>query len=374
MIRLESVNSINVTNRSTWAFANFINENGVQTTVEITYGCFISEVVKTLIEMTLRIQNCEMKAGDEIESILGLTPCEIKGNQVVATAISTLRSAIIQIQAMSENLSLTEALGGQPVESVQLYANINRYLFGTDRTPAAYFQVAEKARNAGFQVFKCAPFDEITPLSTQSTITLDSAPGLERVVAVRNAIGPEAQLLVDCHSRFQPDTARFIADKLVAMDVAWLEEPVQPTDDLRRFIEVTQTIAIPVAGGESAYGADFFAEVSESKPAIIVMPDVKYCGGVSEAVKIGHHAITHGAGFSVHSPSGPISQLASGHVTAAVVGSMPLEHAVYEADWRSGIIEPPEIIKQGRLWMPIGSGIGASLNYDNIKQFDTVWP
>ena len=79
------------------------------------------------------------------------------------------------------------------------------------------------------------------------------------------------------------------------------------------------------------------------------MPDLKHFGGVSEAVSAGREAVAAGAGFSLHCPSGPISLLASGHVTAAVEGAMPLEHAVYEVDWRSELLDPPERVEGGRL-------------------------
>ena len=75
----------------------------------------------------------------------------------------------------------------------------------------------------------------------------------------------------------------------------------------------------------------------------------------------------------MHSPDGPVSLLASGHATAAVRGAMPLEHAVYEADWRADLIDPPERIENGHLVLPNTPGLGATLNSDLLHRFGRIW-
>ena len=190
---------------------------------------------------------------------------------------------------------------------------------------------------------------------------------------MRNAIGPNARLLVDCHSRFQLDTAPLVAEELAKLEVGWFEEPVQPTAAIGDLVEIADEVPMPVAGGEVGYGAEFFEEMVASRAAAIVMPDIKYCGGVGEAARAGRKTVAAGGGVSLHSPSGPISLLASGHVTAAVDGAMPLEHAVYEADWRADILEPSEIVRDGRLWIPAGAGLGATLNRDLANRFGRSW-
>ncbi len=77
--------------------------------------------------------------------------------------------------------------------------------------------------------------------------------------------------------------------------------------------------------------------------------------------------------MSLHSASGPVTKQASAHVTAAVPGSMPLEHAVYEASWRSELMSPPEKIEGGRFWFPGGTGSGAALNAEIISRYGTTW-
>ena len=94
---------------------------------------------------------------------------------------------------------------------------------------------------------------------------------------------------------------------------------------------------------------------------------------MAEAVRAGRSAIARNGGFSLHSPSGPISLLASGHATAAVDGALPLEHAVHEVDWRAGLIEPPERIEGGRLVLPSSVGLGAALNAELVRRYGRLW-
>ena len=372
-LSIEKFASVVVTPNSTWTFAVVSDGEGNSTTVEITARDDSRAVAGTLADMVSELRGEDVADESRVEALLELDSDYLRGNQAAATAVSGLRSAVAQLGAMRAGVSLTEFLGGEPVESVPLYANINRSLFATDRMPADFHRVAERAARAGFTAFKCAPFDEVVPPSSPDAILGEAAPGLARVAAVRDAIGPDATLLVDCHSRFERDTAPLIVDELHKLNVGWFEEPVQPRADAEVLAEIARWAPMPVAGGESGYGVEFFDEILDSEAVSIVMPDVKYCGGVGEAVAAGRSAGRKGHGFSIHSPAGPISLLASGHATAAVNGAMRLEHAVYEADWRADLVLPTERVEDGRLWMPGGVGLGAALNWDIAQRFGRVW-
>ncbi len=370
---LERFASVTVTANSTWVFAVVSDDDGISTTVAITHGDSSRKVANALSLMAARLESEELTDESRIERFLGLTPADLRSDRVSATAVSALRSAVAQLTALRSGESLSTYLGAPPTDSVQLYANINRSLFATDRTPADFARVADQAARAGFEVFKCAPFDEVRPPSAPDRILDDAEMGLARVRAVREAIGPDPTLLVDCHSRFERDTAPLIVEELAKLNVGWFEEPVQPTSDAHDLIEIARWAPIPVAGGEAGYGVEFFDDLLDSGAVSVIMPDVKHCGGAVEAVTAGRSAVSKGKGFSMHSPSGPISLLASAHATAAVRGAMPLEHAVYEIDWRAELVEPLEAIENGRIHIPPGPGLSADLNWDLVRRFGRVW-
>ena len=372
-LHIEKFASVVVTANSTWTFAVVSDGEGNSTAVEITAGADSRAVAGTLADLVSELDSEDVADESQVEVILELSSHELRRNRVMGTAVSGLRTAVTQLGAMRDGVGLTEFLGGEAVESVPLYANINRSLFATDRAPADFFRTAERAAMAGFEAFKCAPFDEVRPPSSPDRILEEAAPGLARVAAVREAIGPNATLLVDCHSRFERDTAPLIVDELHKLNVGWFEEPVQPTEDADVLAEIARWAPMPVAGGESGYSVEFFDDILDSEAVSIVMPDVKHCGGAAEAVRSGRSAVKSGKGFSIHSPAGPVSLLASGHATAATNGAMRLEHAVYEADWRADLVLPTERVEGGRLWIPGGVGLGATLNWDLVQRFGRMW-
>lgn len=372
-LTIEKFASVVVTADSTWTFAVVSDGEGNSTTVETTAGDASRAVAGTLTDLVSELRDEDIGDEADVEGLLELSQVDLRRDNVLGTAVSGLRTAVAQLGAMRAGVGLTEFLGGESMESVPLYANINRSLFATDRTPADFYRVVERAAKAGFTAFKCAPFDEVRPPSTPGTILEEAAPGLARVAAVRDAIGPDATLLVDCHSRFERDTAPLIVDELHKLNVGWFEEPVQPTEDAEVLAEIARWAPMPVAGGESGYGVEFFDEILDSEAVSVIMPDLKHCGGVGEAVRCGRSAIGKGHGFSIHSPAGPISLLASGYATAATNGAMRLEHAVYEADWRADLVLPTERVEDGRLWFPGGVGLGATLNWDIVQRFGRVW-
>ena len=330
-IRLKSVSfaSVQVTARTTWTFAEFRDADGFEALVEIAGGDNTDAVVATLIEAVTALSARELSSEAEVLSALDLTQIDVAGKRPLETAVSALRTSVSQLQAARSGQSLTRFLGGVDADSIPLYANINRHLLTRERSPRAFADAAELAVQRGFSIIKCAPFDEASPPSTVEGIFEMAGPGIERVAAIRGAVGPDVELLVDCHSRFEVHTAPLVAEKLALLDVGWFEEPVSPTDDPSGLSNVAENVSMPVAGGESGFGASFFDGLLRRKAVSIIMPDVRFCGGVAEACNAGRSAIKAGGGVSLHSPSGPISLLASAHVTAAVQGAMPLEHAVY---------------------------------------------
>ncbi len=372
-IHLERVAVVTATPHTTWTFAVLGDGQGGATTVEVTLSNDPRQVIDALAGMVEALHGIDLAGEAQAEEALGFDRHRLQADSVLAAAVSALRSAAAQLEAARSETNLHRFLGAEPTASVELYANINRGLRATDRTPDDFEHAAACAAREGFRTLKCAPFDEATPVMAPDRMLREAGPGLERVRAVRRAIGPDACLLVDCHSRLSAEAAPAVAGELAALDVGWFEEPVQPRSAAEDLAAIAREVPMPVAGGESGYGVEFFDSLLDSRAVGVVMPDVKYCGGVTEAARAGRSAIARGAGVSLHSPSGPISLLASGHVTAAVDGALPLEHAVHEVDWRADLIDPAERIENGRLLLPSSVGLGATLNAEMVRRYGRLW-
>ena len=363
--------SVSVTERTTWTFAELSDSEGRTALVEVTCGDETPDAVAALAEYVTVLKGRDIPDESGVAGSLGLSVSAIQARRPLASAVSALRTAVVVLQAQSNGISLTEQLGGSVRDSVELYANINRSMGPGQRTPGDFAAAAERAAADGFAVVKCAPFDEVTPPMTLDEVRRAASSGIQRVAAIREAVGPDVRLLVDCHSRFDTGSAQWVAEELAKSGVGWFEEPVQPTRDADGLSEIARAVSIPVAGGETGYDASFFTGLVAQGAVQVVMPDVKYCGGVAEAVRAGRSAVREGGQASLHSPSGPVSQLASAHAAAATPGSLPLEHAVYEAPWRSELLSPPERIKRGRLWFPDGPGLGAALDREALARYSS---
>ena len=160
---------------------------------------------------------------------------------------------------------------------------------------------------------------------------------------------------------------------MVKWNIGWYEEPVSPMNNPDELGQVGLKVPIPIAGGESGYGKEFFDSLIKAETVSIVMPDIKFCGGVAEASGIIQSALDLGAKVSLHNPSGPVSQLGSAQVTATIAEGMPLEYPFGESEWRTNLMDPPERIDGGRFWLPDGHGLGAGLNQKLITDIGTRW-
>ncbi len=207
----------------------------------------------------------------------------MNGDLSLATALSALRTGISIIQAVEDGITLTEALGGDPADSVPLYANINRGLFATERKPADFAKAAERAVGEGFNAVKCAPFDEVSPGGDSAESVQNAHAGIQRVAAIRDAVGGDLTLMVDCHGRFDVESAVTVAGQLAEFGVTWFEEPVRPNTDPESSARIADRVPMAVAGGEMGYGEEIFADLIAMDAVSVIMPDVMFCGGAAVA-------------------------------------------------------------------------------------------
>lgn len=372
-LELAHFSSIEVTPRTTWVFAEIYDNHGASQVVEITSRSNAKQVSTYIRDMIDNVKGVKISHDSDLENLLGLDPQKIRSEVQLTIALSAIRTATVCLQSQYNSSNLTELLSGTRRNQVPLYANINRSLLGQNRTVMDFAKAAERAVENGFSTIKCAPFDEVTPGMKLENIIKHSSKGIDRVKAVRAVIGDSIGLLVDCHSRFTLNTAPLICEQLNKLNVDWFEEPVSPTENPSQLTQIAKQVNIPVAGGENGYGSRFFSGLVKKKVVDIVMPDIKFCGGASEAYASGLSVTQVGGRISLHNPSGPISQLISAHVTASIPHSMHLEHPVHETEWRKDVMSPPEEIKDGLFWIPEGTGIGASLNEKMIDEKGIRW-
>lgn len=371
-VRLDRVEfaAVVVTPWTEWTFARLRAVSGASADVEITPA---RDVVRLVSEQVDILKGVAIAGEEDVPRMLGVDEGRLNGNLPLATAVSALRTGVSIIQAVEDGITLTETLGGEPTGSVPLYANVNRGLFATERTPADFAEAAELAVGEGFGAVKCAPFDEVTPGDGSGEAVRQARFGIQRVAAIRETVGPNVTLMVDCHGRFDIESAVVVGEELAELGVGWFEEPVRPTEDPEGSAQIAAQVPMIVAGGEMGYGEGMFANLIANAAVKVIMPDVIFCGGAAVASRSGLAAIVARGEVSLHSPSGPVSLLTGGHVTASMSGAMPLEHAVHEAEWREDLLNPRERIQDGQLHFTPSAGLGAELNWDLLRRIGRVW-
>ena len=365
--------AIEVNARTEWRLAEVFDRDGASAVAEFVERAGEPDVADLIAELVGSLAGKRLAGDESVAAAAGLDEGRFEpfGGQAIAT--SAVRSAVTILQAVHAGVSLTEWLGGAPKDGVELYANINRALLGGERSPAGFGRMAERMAARGFRTIKCAPFDEVDESKTGPDAVRAARTGIERVAAVRSAIGPDIRLLVDCHRRFDLGSALVVADELAKLEIGWFEEPVDTETEQDDMAEIARRVSMPVAGGESLYGVAAFEELMRKRAAHVIMPDVMFGGGAAEIHRAGVLAERMGVGFSPHSPSGTVSLLTAAHVCAATPKSMPLEHAVAEAPWRHELLDPHERVEDSRLWLSPGPGLGAAPNWPVIERRGRRW-
>lgn len=287
-------------------------------------------------------------------------PLAAKGGLVAATAFSAIEQALWDLAGKSLDVPTYTLFGGRLRDSLSVYANVNRAT--RPRTPAGFASAARAAVKEGFRAVKGAPWDGFPPPGSPAA-AIDAAVenGIACVAAMREAIGPDVELMIDCHSFFDVALAERVARRLEPQNLAWYEEPVPP-ERLEETLAIRSRIKQPMAGGEILWGVAGFAPLSRRHAVEVIMPDVKHCGGLLELTRIAAVAATDGVTVAPHNPSGPVSTAASVQVCAVLENFRLLEFQWGEVDWRHDLVSPPERFENGAIAVPERPGFGIELN------------
>ena len=290
----------------------------------------------------------------------------VKGDLVSATAFSAIEQAMWDLAGKALDVPTHALFGGKVRDTLPVYANVNRAT--NPRTPEGFADAARRAVKDGFRAVKAAPWDGFPAIGSPAKV-IDTAvdAGIDAIVAMREAVGPNVDIMVDCHSFFDVERAVAVARRLEPQRLRWYEEPVAP-ERVDETVAIKRRIQQQMAGGEVLFGVMGFAPLYQRRAVDVIMPDVKHCGGLLELTRIAAAADADGVAVSPHNPSGPVATAASVQVGAGMRNLTFLELQYGEVPWRGELLSPPERFVNGQIAVPNRPGFGITLNDAAIRR------
>jgi galactonate dehydratase len=214
----------NVSPKTNWTFIALQTSDGDQAWGEASLNAW-EPMLRGAVELLER-QLIGLSL-DAAQAALAVSPFG-PGGLVQATAVSAVQQALLELTARARAQPWHAPLGPLQRSRLPAYANINRAT--VVRTPAGFVATAQRAAALGFRAFKAAPFDGVTPANCASTDGRQrTRHGIDCLFALRDAIGPDARLMVDCHWRFDEARALDVLQALAPVRLHWFECPVPET-------------------------------------------------------------------------------------------------------------------------------------------------
>lgn len=352
---------VEVSPRTRWLFVTLEDEDGRRGFGEATLHGREQAVEEAIAVMR------DAVVGEDAMRIAGLVaataPAGEEPDLVPSAAASAIEQALWDLAGRRQGIPTHAALGGAATAGLEAYANINRRT--RDRTPEGFVAGIRDAQAAGFTLFKIAPFDHLGEGDAEADRKA-FADAITRIEAVREIVGP-GKLLVDCHWRLRdPAMASELARRAGELSLYWVECPYPETPDwfeaLRRLRRETNERGVLLAGAEKATSLHNILTTLAARIYDVVMPDVKYCGGLRAFQHIAAVAAAQGTRVSPHNPSGPICHAATVHAAATLPGETLIETQFDESPLFTELVEgdlPMPV--GGKIALPDGPGLGPTL-------------
>jgi galactonate dehydratase len=255
---------------------------------------------------------------------------------VRGTAISGIDLALWDILGKLHGVPCHRLWGGPVRDYVRLYTHLGggeMTAFYEVAEPARFAALAEQAVAGGFTAFKSMAVPPTMPL--EGLAPLRQA---EMVVgAMRDAVGEDIEIMVDCHARPSPRMGHRFARALEPYGLFWLEEPCWPerVDDLAA---IQRSVATPIATGERLVSLQAFQTLLERGACSVVQPDITHCGGLTQARRIAALCENYRVALAPHNPQGPVSTAASIELGLATPSYVICEAVTSDVPWRGEIV------------------------------------
>ncbi len=283
-----------------------------------------------------------------------------RGGPVLMSALSAVECALWDILGKSLGVPVYQLMGGKVNDKVRIYVN---GWFAGAKTPEEFGQKAKEAVKRGITAMKWDPFGK--NYMNISNAELDLA--LQRVAAVREAVGNNVDLLIEAHGRFNIPTGIKIAKELEQFKPFFLEEPVPP-DNLDALKAVKDKSPVAISAGERLYTRWDYRPMFDKMAADYIQPDISHAGGIMELKKIAAEAESRYIPFAPHNPSGPVANAATLQLAATCPNFCILEIMYDDVAYRKDVTTEDLQYADGYIQIPDKPGLGIEINEEECAR------
>jgi galactonate dehydratase len=295
------------------------------------------------------------------------------GGSIVFAGMSGIEQALWDIKGKALGVPVYEFLGGKLRDEVRTYANGWSY---RSNTPDEYARAAERAVGDGYTALKCYPLAMPRPdggirhVSRRTVERSVAELAVERVAAVRRAVGPAVDIMVDLSGGLTTDESIRLCRRLEESDLLFIEEPADPFD-LGALKKIADHVDTPLAVGERVYTRYGFRPILESHAAGVLQPDIGNTGGIMETKKIAAMAETYNSTVAPHVCASPVATAAALQLDACLPNFMIQEVYPFRPREHFQFVDhaPENDIKNGVMRIPDRPGLGVSLAADRVRPF-----
>lgn len=277
-----------------------------------------------------------------------------RGSLEFYCALSGIEAALWDIVGKACNQPVYKLLGGKCRDKIRVYANGWSYKM---LSPDDFARAAEKTVKLGFTALKFDPL----PRPWRTFIPREHEAHAEKVVkAVREAVGPDVDLLIELHRRLNVSHTVAIADRIAKYNPFLLEEPCQ-AENILAIAEVRQKIRTPVMTGENIFAKAGFRRVLEHRAADYLNADVANCGGILELREIAAMAEPWFVGMSPHNyNSTGLALAATVHASAGMQNFIITEYFLPFVEFIDTLFPGGQQLKpkNGYIDLPEAPGLG----------------
>jgi len=279
-----------------------------------------------------------------------------RGGVVASSAASGIEQALWDVTGKAYGQPVYKLLGGTLRDHVRTYAR-------TDLGLPTLADEASAAVAEGFDGFKFGPGPYVKPYSDEKQVDV----ALRVAREVREAAGPDCDLMIDCGGIFSQQAAHRLINGLRDVRMLFVEEPVN-MDTPRELIDLRHAFPdVRIAAGERLVTRWQFREWLEEGAVDVIQTDIAHCGGIGEMLRIASYAEIHNVLMAPHNPYGPVAMAANVHAALSMPNFMILEHCRLRP-WFDEVQVFGHTIKNGCIELTDRPGLGIELDWDYVKR------